>query len=278
MEINGFDDYEKKIGKRHTGRSTSARSPSGGSAWAIFFVFLAIGYAGSVITGFIGGGLFVSIFLFIAVIGFPILYAAAIEKGYWRVALLFFLLLFTQFSAWTGVNNAPLGASARKRAGELIAKSSDDPARGKDVSEEIDALLTEESNWFLSNSFEFRALEKARDDSLSAYNSYMAEEKRKKEAEEAEAARALREQQITDGSYMPSEIEVGRACKDLAEGNTLTRRVNWGFLGLANSKWFPAQKTIILEGRSKNAFGVEIPFSIECRWEKGGLVRVVEIN
>ena len=188
------------------------------------------------------------------------------------------MLLFTQYSAWTGVNNAPLGASARKRAGELIAKSSKDPVNGKAVSEEIDALLAQESNWFLSNSFEFRALEKARDDSLSAYNSYVAEVKRRKEAEEAEAARVLHEKQVEDGSYMPSELEVGRACKELAESNALTRRVNWGFLGLANSKWFPAQKTIILEGRSENAFGVEIPFSIECRWEKGGGVRVVELN
>ena len=272
-KINGFDDFEKMVRKGRIDHTSFSRSP-----WKVFFVFLSIGFLGSVVTGFIGGVLFVSIFVIISALGLPFLYLGVIEKGYWRVALLFFLLLFTQYSAWTGVNNAPLGASARKRAGELIAKSSKDPVNGKAVSEEIDALLAQESNWFLSNSFEFRALEKARDDSLSAYNSYVAEVKRRKEAEEAEAARVLHEKQVEDGSYMPSELEVGRACKELAESNALTRRVNWGFLGLANSKWFPAQKTIILEGRSENAFGVEIPFSIECRWEKGGVVRVVELN
>lgn len=84
--------------------------------------------------------------------------------------------------------------------------------------------------------------------------------------------------EIADGSYMPSEIEVGRVCKEIVESNALTKRVDWGFLGLAGAKWFPQQKTIILEGRSKNAFGVDIPFSVECRWEKGGVVRLVELT
>lgn len=88
---------------------------------------------------------------------------------------------------------------------------------------------------------------------------------------------AAKDQAIRDGTYMPSELEVGRACKSLAKEAALTKRVDWGFLGLAGSKWIPERKTIILEGRSQNAFGVDMPFSIECRWEKGGIVRVVDI-
>ncbi len=110
----------------------------------------------------------------------------------------------------------------------------------------------------------------------------VAQIKRDEEAQKEEVARInaekIREQQIADGSYQPSEFEVGRTCKELAKENSLTKDVDWGFLGGANSKWFPAQKTIILEGKTKNAFGVAIPFSIECRWEKGGIVRVVEVR
>ena len=105
--------------------------------------------------------------------------------------------------------------------------------------------------------------------------------KRQDERQKAEVAsreaEKLRERQIADGSYQPTEFEVGRTCKELAKENSLTKDVDWGFLGGANSKWFPQLKTIILEGKTKNAFGVNIPFSIECRWEKGGVVRVVEI-
>lgn len=251
---------------------------SSNSSWSLFFLFLAIGFVGAVILGFIAGLLLVRFYLLLAVFGLPLLYIGAIDRGYWRAALLFLLLLFTQFAAWTGVNNAPLGAGARMRGQELIVQSKSNPADGKTVSESIDAFITKESNWFMPSSFEYRALEKARDDSLAAYNAHIAELKKQKEIADAEAARQQREQQIADGSYMPSETEVGRTCKELAEENALTRRVDWGFLGLANSKWFPAQKTIILEGRTKNAFGVDIPFSIECRWEKGGVVRVVEVN
>lgn len=94
----------------------------------------------------------------------------------------------------------------------------------------------------------------------------------------SQKAKASREKAIADGSYKPEEFEVGGPCKALAEANTLTKKVDWGFFGGANSKWFPAFKTIILSGKTQNAFGVEIPFTVECRWEKGGSVRIVEMT
>lgn len=248
------------------------------SSWRLFFLLLVVGYCGTIALGFIGGVLLGRLAVLASVFLAPVFFWFSVDQSKWRSFLLFFLLLYTQFAVWTGVNNAPLGAPAREKAADLIAASSQNPAEGKRVSEEISSLLQGDSNWFFPDSFEYRALEKARDASLASYNSYVAEIKRQREAAEAEAARVRREQEIADGSYMPSEFEVGRPCKELAKSNSLTRRIDWGFFGLANSKWFPAQKTIILEGRSKNAFGVDIPFSIECRWEKGGVVRLVEIT
>lgn len=99
------------------------------------------------------------------------------------------------------------------------------------------------------------------------------EEARKKaEAEE------LRRQSIANGTYRPDEFEVGRPCKQIAEQNALTGRVDWGWFGNANSRWYPDSKTIVLEGRSKNAFGVKIPFRITCQWQKGGIVKMTGLT
>lgn len=97
-----------------------------------------------------------------------------------------------------------------------------------------------------------------------------------KQAEQEEKRRAAeaRDKAIADGSYMPSESEIRPACEKLAEARSLTGRVNWGWF---NYSWFPEMKTLILKGKTKNAFGVEIPFSAKCKWEKGGNIRLVEI-
>lgn len=105
-----------------------------------------------------------------------------------------------------------------------------------------------------------------------------------KERQRLEAARKkaeaeeLRRQSIADGTYQPTEFEVGRPCKELAEENALTGRVDWGWFGMANSRWYPSSKTLVLEGKTKNAFGVKIPFKISCQWQKGGIVKVVGLS
>ncbi|WP_254975920.1 hypothetical protein [Cyanobium sp. Lug-B] len=241
-------------------------------SWRRFLILIAIGLLGSFLAGFIGGWLFARPIIFLAAFGCCVLFSSALKTGKWWAFMLFMPLLFLFFfPGEAGMKIAPLGRNARLNAADIIEKSKQHPENGKAVSDEIDRLLERESNWFQSYEFE---LEKARNNSLAAYSKYKSELERKN----AESARIRRDQQITDGSYIPSEFEVGRACKELARSNSLTRRVEWGFLGIANSKWFPDQKTIILEGTSKNGFGVDMPFSIECRWEKGGIVRVVEIN
>jgi len=100
---------------------------------------------------------------------------------------------------------------------------------------------------------------------------FIQEEKSKKEEE----ARIARQKSIEDGSYMPSQSDLERPCKRMVEGNSLTGKVDWGWF---NASWFPQQKTLILKGKTSNAFGVMIPFSAECRWEKGGNIRLVEIT
>jgi hypothetical protein len=174
-----------------------------------------------------------------------------------------------------GVTNSPFGISTRNKARNLMAKVIT-PSEGGGYSSEIEQLLSSEQNWIsMKQDNELRS--QASTASLQ-YKEYKKQEEEKRIAREAQEAEARKEQQIADGTYMPDEFEVGRPCKELAEENSLTKRVDWGWFGAANSKWFPEQKTIILEGRTKNAFGVEIPLSIECRWEKGGIVRLVEIS
>jgi len=116
---------------------------------------------------------------------------------------------------------------------------------------------------------------------VSAINTEVDNEKerqRLEEARKAAEAEERRRQSIADGTYRPDEFEVGRPCKQIAEQNALTGRVDWGWFGAANSRWYPDSKTIVLEGRSKNAFGVKIPFKITCQWQKGGIVKMIGLT
>lgn len=115
---------------------------------------------------------------------------------------------------------------------------------------------------------------------LTVINSERAAEK--KRLADAEFERKLEEeakkqQAIADGSYIPDEFEVGRPCKKLAEELSTTGRIDWGFLGNAKSRYSPGTKTILMEGRTKNAFGVKIPFKIACQWQPGGIVKVINV-
>lgn len=106
--------------------------------------------------------------------------------------------------------------------------------------------------------------------------SFFESEAKKRRAQEEEAERAKREMDrlkaIEDGTYMPNEFEVGGPCKELAKQNSLTQRVDWGWLGNANAKWYPSLKTIILQGKTQNAFGVKIPFTIDANGKREELL------
>ena len=237
---------------------------------------LSIGYAGAIAAGFIGGNTLLAIYTVIGIFAYPLLYVRK-GKGPLGIGLVVSILMLFGIAVGDvlGIRYAPFGISTRSKAQNLMTRTVE-PSSGAEYSSEVELFLAKNTNWIsMKQGNELRSIASFKN---LQYKAYKKQEEEKRIAREAQEAEERKVQQIADGTYMPDEFEVGRPCKELAEENSLTKSVDWGWFGAANSKWFPQQKTIILEGKTKNAFGVEIPFNIECRWEKGGIVRIVEIG
>ncbi|MDC0303010.1 hypothetical protein OAL13_00135 [bacterium] len=67
-------------------------------------------------------------------------------------------------------------------------------------------------------------------------------------------------------------------CKAQATARATTGRINWGFGGAgARASFWDGSQTVIMKGRSKNAFGTLMPFTIECQSTDSGM-RVVQVS
>lgn len=245
------------------------------------FIFLMIiGYVGAFISSFLVGRIGLMLYLFPAIIIIPVLYFKKGNGSTPKSWLLSFLLLIGgTLLGQLGIHTSLLGGNVRASSAQLLEKNVE-PANGALYKSQIDNFITNNMNWLsIWQQDSLNASAKFHNTRYTTYENELAIERQRqaiiKQKEKEAAAEALRQRSIADGSYMPSESDIRPACKKLSEARSLTGYINWGWF---NHSWYPSQKTLIMRGKSKNAFGVEIPFAAECRWEKGGNIRLVEIT
>ncbi len=77
---------------------------------------------------------------------------------------------------------------------------------------------------------------------------------------------------------LPDQTTVTVQCKEKAKAASATGKINWNAFGTGDPRWYAPAATVILSGKTKNAFGTTIPFKIECRGNSDGTVRVVEVT
>jgi len=77
---------------------------------------------------------------------------------------------------------------------------------------------------------------------------------------------------------LPDQTTVTVQCKEKAKAASATGKINWNAFGTGDPRWYAPAATVILSGKTKNAFGTMIPFKIECRGDSDGSVKVVEVT
>ena len=103
-----------------------------------------------------------------------------------------------------------------------------------------------------------------------------------REARNADTRAQWNQMRQADAASRQGRSEWHRAttdfCVSTANARAFTRRADWGLGGWpARLQTWDPMKTVILNGKSENAFGVKVPFTIECKWTANGPV-LVEIN
>jgi hypothetical protein len=77
---------------------------------------------------------------------------------------------------------------------------------------------------------------------------------------------------------LPDKTTVTVKCKELAKASSATGKINWNAFGTGDPRWYAPAATVMLSGKTKNSFGTTIPFTIECRGNSDGTVKVVEVT
>ncbi len=77
---------------------------------------------------------------------------------------------------------------------------------------------------------------------------------------------------------LPDKTTVTVQCKELAKASSATGKINWNAFGTGDPRWYAPAATVMLSGKTKNSFGTTIPFTIECRGNSDGTVKVVEVT
>ena len=77
---------------------------------------------------------------------------------------------------------------------------------------------------------------------------------------------------------LPDKTTVTVRCKELAKARTSTRKINWNAFGTGDPRWYAPAATIMLSGKTKNTYGTTIPFTVECRGNSDGSVKLVEVT
>ena len=67
-------------------------------------------------------------------------------------------------------------------------------------------------------------------------------------------------------------------CKKQVLARTATGKVNWNAFGTGDPRWYAPAATIMLSGKTKNEYGTVVPFTVECRGNSDGSVKLVEIT
>ena len=77
---------------------------------------------------------------------------------------------------------------------------------------------------------------------------------------------------------LPDKTTVIVQCKKLVLARTATGKVNWNAFGTGDPRWYAPAATVMLSGKTKNKYGTTVPFTVECRGNSDGNVRLVEIK
>jgi len=77
---------------------------------------------------------------------------------------------------------------------------------------------------------------------------------------------------------LPDKTTVTVQCKKLMLARTATGKVNWNAFGTGDPRWYAPAATIMLSGKTKNEYGTMVPFTVECRGNSDGSVKLVEIT
>jgi hypothetical protein len=77
---------------------------------------------------------------------------------------------------------------------------------------------------------------------------------------------------------LPDKTTVTVQCKELAKARTATGKINWNALGTGDPRWYAPAATIMLSGKTKNKYGTTVPFTVECRGNSNGSVKLVEVT
>ena len=76
---------------------------------------------------------------------------------------------------------------------------------------------------------------------------------------------------------LPDRTAVIVECKKYAVNRSATGKVDWNAFGTGDPRWIGNIATVILSGKTKNEYGIKIPFTIECRGNQDGNIKLVKI-
>jgi hypothetical protein len=75
----------------------------------------------------------------------------------------------------------------------------------------------------------------------------------------------------------PDRTAVIVECKKYAVNRSATGKVDWNAFGTGDPRWIGNIATVFLSGKTKNEYGTKIPFTIECRGNQDGSIKLVKI-
>ena len=76
---------------------------------------------------------------------------------------------------------------------------------------------------------------------------------------------------------LPDRTAVIVECKKYAVNRSATGKVDWNAFGTGDPRWIGNIATVFLSGKTKNEYGTKIPFTIECRGNQDGSIKLVKI-
>lgn len=246
---------------------------------APFIGILLIAYAGTVLSGFLGGWTASRLFILLSLFGGPVFYWCTAKSRKWAGWALGLLIIFPTsfFAGKTGVNNAPLGREARELANKLIAVANNgDPSEGNAVSEKIRALLEREGNWFVPYSADAQRLRDAEASSISKYNDYQ----RKVKAEQEEtAARAAQQAEIERWGPFFANFETRqqakKMCNDYAFNMTgqqrswfMDDRTDFEMRVVGDRVWVGGPITVKVKDGNVDGSDFRYQRGVDCYWSK----------